>query len=160
MSVVITLVVAAAVIVAISMVTAYQQRRRHHQPVSRAVHRVSARHQDESGIVVEVLWPVTYRNWHARVETVIAHEAKRFGGRTVHFHRGRFSRHRPFWVAMPVGAHHLTIEAVGHRWTETAEAELTVPKGNQHVVFLCWPAKRRLVTPERPKTEWEVHTIG
>ena len=134
---------------------------------------MSGRHQGESGVVVEVFWPVTVRAARARVEWIAAYEqdrpafsfrSRKFSVRRrsqARFVRGRQDRLRPFWVAMPVGDHHLIVKSTGDQWDETHDLEMTVPSGDRHLFVLCWPAKGgRFVSAERATTAWAIHTIS
>lgn len=160
MNIVVPLGVAAVAIALIALWTDWKQERRHRRPISRRVRRVASKHRGETGLVAQVFWPVAPRAWSLSVNYVTGTESRTprwFARGRTYFFGSAVGRRRPFWVAMTPGRHDVTLRADGERPQEKA-MRIDLDCG-EHKVMLCWPSKRRVVTRERPLTEWQLVSL-
>jgi hypothetical protein len=126
----------------------------------RAVVRALARHRGESGILVYVDWPLTYRHVHATTEDVVC--VVESGRGPMHMrtvitrHRLAWS-HRPYFQPLPSGVYALTLISRG-LVERKDEAHVSVTVTDRGPVLLtCLPAKRRFLTKARERSEWSVN---
>lgn len=119
-----------------------------------AVERLVRRHRGETGMVVDVRWPVSWVYVPATVEVARVVE-KTWLGETERFSGHRLGRRRPKWVALRPGVHRLKCQSFGRdlNVVDVREVKIEVPQGG-HAVLTCWPAKRRGLTPARAFTSW------
>lgn len=123
-----------------------------------AVERLLRRHRGETGMVVDVRWPVTWIYVPATVERARVVE-KTWLGDTERFSDHRLGRRRPKWVAMKPGPHLLKCESFGSDVRDVSEVDvreikIQVPQAG-HAVLTCWPAKHRGLTAARAFTAWQ-----
>ncbi|HUR76702.1 MAG TPA: hypothetical protein VMZ22_02060 [Acidimicrobiales bacterium] len=135
--------------------TDWKQERRRLRPISWRIRRVARKHRGQTGLVVQIFWPVAPRGWNLSVDSVSCWQPQRklFGGSTIYFWRSALGNRRPFWVPMKPDRYRLTFSAEGKRPQEK-QIRLNLGRGEQQLM-LCWPAKRRVVTRERQWTVWQ-----
>jgi hypothetical protein len=155
---IVTLAVVAAILVPYALWTAAQHKGPPRESVNGAVRKLSARHRGEPGMIIDVLWPLTYLYaWRRTVSTVVIFD-KTFLGEVVRFTRHINSRRRAVWVPLKGGGKRRLRCVAGGDVDSTTYLEIDVHH-NGHVLVTCWPAKRRLITPARSRTEWAVDPI-
>lgn len=118
--------------------------------------KLAVKHREESGIVFDVRWPISHRHLPATTESVTCVGIQRgFLGRRVFFYRHRFDRRKPVFMPMRAGRYTLTLCSTGHGHSDEATLVVDVDRTHPQVIT-CWPAKRRVLSPERHTTKWVV----
>jgi hypothetical protein len=155
---VVTLAIVGVVIVALALRTAAQHKGPPRASVNRAVRKLSERHRGEPGMIVDVLWPLTWLYARRRTVSTIVIFDKTFLGEV-----GRFSRHvnsprRAVWVPLKGGGKRRLRCVASGEVDSTTDLEVDVHHDG-HALVTCWPAKRQVITPARPRTDWAVDPI-
>ena len=121
--------------------------------------RLATKHRDESGIVFDVRWPVSYRYFPATTESVMCVGVERgFLGRRVRFQRHRLQRRKPVFLSVRPGTYVFALTSMGHRHEDEMTLVVQVERSHPQAIT-CWPAKRRLLSPERRQTRWVVTSL-
>jgi len=155
---IITLAIVAAVLVPYALWTAAQHKGPPRESVNGAVLKLSERHRGEPGMIVDVLWPLTYLYaWRRTVSSVVIFD-KTFLGEVVRLTRGVNSRRRAVWVPLKGGGKRRLRCVVSGDVESTTHLEIDV-RHDGHALVTCWPAKRRLITPARARTDWAVNYL-
>ena len=158
MSLVVTLAVTAAVIVVLARWTASRQKGPPRQSVNSAIRRLSERHRDTPGLIVDIYWPLSWIYALKRTTEVVLIYEKTFLGEVHRLACHITSRRRPVWVPLVGGGkRHFRCVATGEVESTT---HLTIDIGHRgHALLTCWPAKRGVLTPARQRTAWAIELL-
>lgn len=154
----ITLAIAGAVIVVLALRTAAQHKGPPRESVSRAVRKLSERHRGEPGMIVDVLWPLTWLYALRRTVSTVVIFDKTLLGEVVRFSRHVNSPRRAVWVPLKGGGKR-RLRCVASGDTEATTLLEVDVHHDGHALVTCWPAKGRLITPARSCTEWAVDPL-
>ena len=158
MSLVVTLAVTAAVIVVLARWTAYHQKGPPRQSTNRAIRRLSERHRDTPGLIVDIYWPLSAVHALKRTTEVVLVYERTFLGEVHRLACHINSRRRPVWVPL-VGGGERNFRCVAKGEVEST-THLTVHVGHEgHALQTCWPAKRGVLTPARQRIAWTIELL-
>lgn len=158
MSLVVTLAVAVVLIVVLARWTASHQKGPPRQSTKRAIRRLSERHRDTPGLIVDIYWPLSYLYSLKHTTEVVVIYEKTFLGDVNRLARHINDPRRLVWVPLVGGGmRHFRCLAKGEVESTT---HLTINVGHQgHALLTCWPAKRGVLTPARQRTAWTIELL-